>query len=72
MRIDLITYEDWAEFKKRYPDAYAFLENASLISEREDLRREQAERLINGWKAQRLEELDQWYQSVHGVKKEEV
>ena len=72
MRFDLITHKDWAEFKKRYPAAESFLLNASMINEREYLRRERDECPLMTWKKRRLEELDQWYQNVHGVQKEEV
>jgi len=73
MRLDLITPEDWVEFGKRYPAGYAFLFDASLISEREDLRHTRDEvRPLNGWEERRLEELEQWYQDVHSVKKEGV
>ena len=72
MRLDLITHKDWVEFRRRYSDAYSFLEDASLINEREHLRRERDERPLMAWKRRRLEELDQWYQNVHVVQKEEV
>ena len=53
-----VNENDWAEFRRRYPRAEAFLIGCSLRGELAYLRSESAAGRLNDWRRARLAELE--------------
>lgn len=56
MNVAYLSSDDWEEFRKKYPDAYFFLLNASLRGEFTHLGMKDR-RVMDGWDKRRLAEL---------------